>query len=123
MSKYGNKKIQTPDGEFDSKREYKRWQELKLLARAGKIHDLMRQVSFELIPTQHERVEKYSKKTGKRLKDGVRCLEKACFYIADFVYWDGDTMVVEDAKGHRTEAYIIKRKLMLKVHGIKIQEV
>lgn len=123
MSKFGNRKVKTPDGEFDSKREYQRWQELKLLERAGAIHDLMRQVSFELIPAQYERFEKYSKKTGKRMKDGIRCLEQSCVYIADFVYWENDTMVVEDAKGHRTEGYIIKRKLMLKVHGVRIREV
>lgn len=45
-------------------------------------------------------------------------------YIADFVYTDAATgkLVVEDAKGMRTRDYIIKRKLMLYIHGIKIRE-
>ena len=43
--------------------------------------------------------------------------------MADFTYWKGDQRVVEDTKGHRTEKYIIKRKLMLYVHGIRIREV
>ena len=32
-------------------------------------------------------------------------------------------MIVEDAKGVRTPEYVIKRKLMLWVHGIKVHEV
>ena len=48
----------------------------------------------------------------------------ACKYVADFVYTDVETgeTVVEDTKGFRTDVYKIKRKLMLKVHGIKIKE-
>ena len=93
------------------------------MQRAGKIHDLMRQVRFELVPTQYESYVRYSAKTGKRLKDGQRCVELAVNYIADFVYWEGDRMVVEDAKGVRTEGYIIKRKLMRLQHGVAIREV
>ena len=122
-NKYGNEKILTPDGSFDSEAEWVRWQELKLLLRAGKIHDLARQVKFELVPTQYETYERRSPKTGKRLKDGRRCVEQAVYYIADFVYWDETGCVVEDVKGVRTEAYVIKRKLMLERHGIRIREV
>lgn len=123
-SKYRNRKVKLMDGTvFDSQHEYERWKELLLLQRAGKIHGLMRQVKFELIPAQYESYERYSEKTGKRLQDGQRCIEQAVNYIADFVYWEGDQMVVEDAKGVRTEGYIIKRKLMLLQHGVKIREV
>lgn len=123
-NKYGNKKVRLPDGTvFDSKHEYERFRELLLLQRAGKIHDVMRQVKFELVPAQYETYERRSQKTGKRLQDGQRCVEKAVNYIADFVYWEGDQMVVEDAKGVRTEGYIIKRKLMRLQHGIAIREV
>lgn len=104
-NKYGAKKITDPvTGEkFDSKKEYYRWCELRLLQRAGKIADLQRQVKYELIPKQ----------------DG----ERACTYVADFVYKDADgNSVVEDTKGVRTDAYRIKRKLMLWVHGIRIKE-
>lgn len=44
-------------------------------------------------------------------------------YIADFVYHEDGMQVVEDTKGVRTADYIIKRKLMLWVHGIRIKEV
>lgn len=107
-NKYKNRKITVDGLTFDSRREYQRWCELKLLERAGKIHDLFRQVKFELIPAQYE---------------GKKCAERAVNYYADFVYWEGEKMVVEDAKGFRTDEYIIKRKLMMERHGIKIREV
>ena len=122
-NKYRNRKVTVGGETFDSQREYNRYRELLLMVRAGAIHDLFRQVKFELIPAQYETVERYSEKTGKRLTDGKRCLERAVDYIADFVYWEGDTMVVEDAKGVRTDEYILKRKLMLLVHGVRIREV
>ena len=124
-NKFGNRKVTIDGMTFDSKHEYQRWCELKLLVRAGKIHDLHRQVRFELVPAQYETYERFSEKSGKRLTDGKRCVEKAVTYVADFVYWDGDKMVVEDTKSDatKTEAYIIKRKLMLERHGVKIVEV
>lgn len=104
--KYGNRKVQTADGCIhDSQKEANRWMQLKLYERAKVIKDLKRQVRYTLIPKQ----------------DG----ERACKYIADFVYTDcksGET-IVEDTKGFKTKDYIIKRKLMLYVHGIKIKEV
>ena len=103
MSKYGNRKVKAPDGQvFDSVKEYHRWGVLRLMERAGKISDLKRQVSYELIPKQ--------------------TCERACSYIADFTYYQDGKLVVEDCKGYRTEGYKIKRKLMLWVHGIKIKE-
>lgn len=105
MNKYHNRKTEIDGIVFDSKREAQRYAELQLLQRAGEIRDLSMQVEFELIPKQ----------------DG----ERACKYKADFVYHMADTgkMVVEDVKGKRTREYIIKRKLMLWRHGIKIVEV
>lgn len=52
-----------------------------------------------------------------------KVLEKECSYIADFAYIQDGTYVVEDTKGVRTEAYKIKRKLMLERYGIQIREV
>lgn len=113
MSKYGNRKVTTPDGTFDSVKEYSRWQELKLLQRAGEIHDLQRQVPFVLIPTQKD--------------EHGKVLERELKYIADFVYLANDgtgwRRVVEDVKGLKTEVYRIKKKLMLYRNGIRIQEV
>ena len=119
-SKYLSKKI-TVDGEtFDSLKEYKRFCELRLLQRAGKITDLQRQVKFVLIPTQRE-PDKIGVRGG--VKKG-RVIEQECAYLADFTYYtDSGDYVVEDTKGVRTTDYIIKRKLMLYVNGIRIQEI
>ena len=124
-SKYYNIKTRALDGTvFDSLKEARRWDELILLQRAGKISDLQRQVKYELIPAQYQTYERYSKK-GDRLKDGVRLLERKVDYVADFVYTIVETgeNVVEDSKGVRTKDYILKRKLMLAVHGIRVKEV
>lgn len=124
-SKYYNIKTRALDGTvFDSHKEAIRWDELLLLQRAGKITELRRQVEYELIPAQYETYERYGK-SGQRLKDGVRLLERKVCYVADFVYTDVETgeNIVEDAKGVRTKDYILKRKLMLAVHSIRIREV
>lgn len=79
-----------------------------LLERAGAIQNLQRQVKYQLIPSQ---------------RIAGKVVERACSYVADFVYdRDGET-VVEDTKGVKTPEYIIKRKLMLWVHGIRIREI
>lgn len=123
-NKYGAKKMTDPETgyEFDSKKEYRRWQELRFMEKAGQIQNLQRQIKYVLIPAQYERYERISDKTGKRLKDGIRCLEKEVAYIADFVYEQAGKTVVEDTKGFRTADYIIKRKLMLQVYGLRIKE-
>lgn len=124
-SKYYNVKTKASDGTvFDSHKEARRYEELLLLQKAGKIRDLQRQVKYELIPNQYETYERYSK-TGERLKDGIKLLERKVDYVADFVYTITDTgeNIVEDSKGMRTKDYIIKRKLMLAVHSIKVREV
>ena len=104
MAKYNNTKIRVDGRLFDSKAEAARWQELSLLERAGEITELERQVEYELIPKQKG--------------------ERAVKYIADFRYVDHEgKTVVEDTKGVKTPVWIIKRKLMLRVHGIRVREV
>ena len=124
FSKYHARKITVDGIAFDSKREAQRYTELKILERSGRISELKRQVKFVLIPTQRESSTGFYKK-GKHKgepKPG-KILESECAYIADFVYYIGGEMIVEDAKGMRTRDYVIKRKLMLYQHGIKIKEV
>lgn len=118
-SKYHNRKITRDGVTFDSRREARRYEELQLLQQAGEIKNLRRQVKFVLIPTQRE-----PNIIGPRggVKKG-KLLERECSYIADFVYGENGKMVVEDAKGLRTKDYIIKRKLMLRVYGIRVREV
>jgi hypothetical protein len=121
-NKYGSQKTFFKGIWVDSAREADRYAELLLLQRAVRISDLRLQVKYVLIPAQYEYYERYGK-NGKRLKDGKRCIEKECAYIADFVYKEDGKDVVEDVKGMRTKEYLIKRKLMLWVHGIRIKEV
>lgn len=111
MNKYKNKPVVVDGHKFPSLHEAERYCELKLLMRGKVIKDLRLQVKYPLIPTQRDA-------DGKLLEHGVS-------YIADFVYKDLRTgqEIVEDAKGVRTMEYIIKRKLMLHVHGIRIREV
>lgn len=108
--KYHNKKIIRNGEKWDSIKEYQRWVELCILEQGSLISDLRRQVKYILIPSQRI--------------DG-KVVERECAYYADFVYKDNETgqTVVEDTKGIKTKDYIIKRKLMLYVHGIRIMEV
>lgn len=117
-SKYHSRKI-TKDGQtFDSVKEYRRYCALLLLARAGAIQNLERQVKFVLIPAQYEPDTISKRGTVKRGK----VIERECAYFADFVYTENGKKVVEDTKGVRTAEYIMKRKLMLWIHGIRIKE-
>ena len=109
-SKYRNKPVVADGIKFDSGREHKRYQQLALMERAGVIRNLRRQVSYELVPAQ-------------RWADGKA--ELAVHYVADFVYEQGLAVVVEDVKSEPTRklaAYVLKRKLMLHVHGITLKE-
>lgn len=109
-AKYRNTKTVDSSGrKFDSKREQKRFVELSHLQAAGVISGLKTQVRFDLVPKQE--------KPGGGM-------ERPVHYVADFVYTTaGGELVVEDSKGFRTPDYVIKRKLLLHVHGIQIQEV
>lgn len=119
QSKYGNKKVVQDGITFDSKKEAKRYRELLLLEQAGEIADIQRQVKFVLIPAQRE-PDTEGPRGGKRKG---KTIEREVTYIADFVYWKNGALVVEDTKGFRTTEYVIKRKLMLWVHGIHIVEI
>ena len=121
-NKYANKRVYRHGQWFDSIHEADRFYQLSMLQRAGQISELRTQVPFELIPTQRE-PDIIGVRGG--IKKG-KCIEKSCVYYADFVYKDAHgVLVVEDAKSQatRTEAYRIKKKLMLYIHQIKIIEV
>lgn len=82
---------------FASKKEAKRYTELKLLEKAGHITNLRRQVRYKLtMPT---------------------------VYIADFVYdWRfGEGQTVEDVKGYATREFKRKAKLMKEQHGVNVR--
>lgn len=105
MSKYGSKNSAASDGRvFPSRRERKRYEELLLLQRIGVIHDLVCQHKWSLIPKQEG--------------------EREVTYTSDFEYIGNDGKYhVEDTKGVRTQQYVIRRKLMLWVHHIRIEEI
>lgn len=106
--KYHNRRVTVDGKTFDSKKEAQRYRELSFLQRAGIIRDLELQKQYELIPAQ---------------RIGAKIVERAVKYKADFVYKENGETVVEDTKGVKTKDYIIKRKLMLWIHGISIREV
>ena len=122
QNKYYNKKCEINGIVFDSRKEARRYQELLLLERAGVIKSLQRQVKYVLIPAQYESFERYGK-NGQELTPGKKLIERECAYVADFVYVEDGKTVIEDTKGMKTKDYIIKRKLMLYTHGIRIREV
>ena len=122
-TKYNATKITADGHTFDSKHEYQRYCELKLLERAGTITDLQMQVKFVLIPSQYEPDTVKVLKSGKEKVVKGKLIERECSYIADFVYQYNGKMVVEDSKGFRTKEYVLKRKMMLYFHGIRINEV
>jgi Protein of unknown function (DUF1064) len=104
-NKYGAKKTTIDGIKFDSLKEARRYTELRLLERAGKILDLQCQVGYSLVVNGH--------KIGR--------------YTADFVYWDSGIRkeVVEDVKSPATKKardYVLRKKLMLAIHGIEIRE-
>lgn len=123
MNKYNAKKVVVNGIVFDSKKEERRYKELVLLERAGKINGLRRQVEFTLIPAYYE-----PDTVGPRggIKKG-KVIERECSYVADFVYVEDGKVHVEDVKGYRNggayNIFVIKRKLMLHVHGIVVNEV
>ncbi len=91
---------------FDSKKEAKRYAELKLLEKAGEISGLLLQPPFKIEI------------------NGV----KICTYIADFQYvshfkHEDDKFVVEDVKGVKTAIYRLKKKLVKAVYDIDIVEI
>lgn len=151
--KFNNKKIESPDGVFDSKGEWMRWLFLKEAEREGRILNLRRQVKFTLIPTQYRTEIVHLKTKDKEVK---RVAEREITYTADFVYNKRDpefeagifrtdqgnaiifdatpedyssldtenrTLVVEDFKGFPNDRWPLKKAMMLYFHGIAVREV
>lgn len=111
-NKFNAQKCYFGGEEFDSKKEMERYIELLGMEQRGEISNLSRQAEYEVIPRQTK-------------SDGS--IERATFYIADYVYQKDGKIVVEDVKGYKhSQAYnvfVMKRKLMLLRYGIEVQEV
>lgn len=109
-SKYRAIKTVVDGVTFDSRKEGRRYRELRLLEQAGVIEDLCLQPHFLL-------QEAYVK-NGK----SVRKIE----YIADFSYYDleKNKFVVEDVKGLKTDVYKLKKKIFeYKYKDLEISEI
>lgn len=101
-SKYRNIRTEIDGIRFDSRAEAVRYQELKLLEKAGKIRQLELQPKFVCYVNG----------------------EKVCTYRADFAYFTDLGRVVEDVKGVRTPVYKLKKKLVEALYpGVKIKEI
>lgn len=113
---------------FDSQKEARRYDELMLLLKAGKIRDLRLQPQYTL-------QEAYTTSAGEHIR--------AVRYVADFSYeelvhrayqQDGGYsfeyvdewhLAVEDVKSTatKTDKYAIKKKLMREKYGITVREI
>lgn len=105
VRKYGNKPTIVDDIRFDSKLEAKRYGELKLLQKAGKILGLEMHPRFRLdVAGMH-----------------------ICYYEADFKYFEtlNGKQVVEDCKSKitKTTTYQVKKKMMKAIYRIDVVEV
>lgn len=106
-SKFGAQRIEVDGITFHSKREARRWQQLRILEKAKQITNLRRQVPYPIAIVNLE--------TGE--------LVTVSTYFADFVYDElaGHT-VVEDSKGFRTDIYKLKKRLVEAQYGVRIYE-
>ena len=118
MNKYKNIQVEVDGILFQSKKESRRYQELKLLERAGEIQGLTHHKVYVLIP-----------KSAKFRKVD---------YVADFCYTTkAGEFIVEDVKGLAGSSatiqkikssgaykiFKIKQKLMFYIYGIEVKEV
>jgi len=99
-NKYGARKTEVDNIEFDSQAEARRYGELKLLEYNGDITNL---IIHPLFPMVH---------------DG----QKICDYEADFSYCENGELIIEDTKGFLTDVYKLKRKMMKIFHHVDIFE-
>jgi hypothetical protein len=99
-NKYNARKTVVEGIKFDSKREAARYQQLRLLERAGQISGLRLKVKYPLVV------------------NGVRIGR----YTSDFNYVEDGREVVEDVKGHVTRDYRLRKLLMLALYGVEIRE-
>lgn len=102
MNKFNAQKTVVDGITFDSRKEARRFEQLKLMERAGQITNLELQPRFPL------------KVEGQLI----------CTYVGDFLYVERGKRVCEDTKGFKTREYINKRKLLLALNpGLDHREV
>lgn len=99
-SKFGAVTTVVDGVKFASKKEAKRYSELRLLERAGEIAALILQ------PKLYVTINNIL----------------VCTYIADFGYLKDGQSITEDCKGVRTPVYRLKKKLVKALYGVEVLE-
>jgi len=83
---------------FASRKEARRYRELRLLEKSGELLFFLRQVPFHL-PANVK-------------------------YVCDFLcFWKDDTVTIEDVKGIKTPLYVLKKKQVEAIYPIEITEI
>ncbi|RZG70468.1 DUF1064 domain-containing protein [Acinetobacter junii] len=112
-NKFNTQKVELDGMTFDSKKEHKRYIELKAMQQRGEIFGLEHHTKFELAP-------KTKLEGEKRAKPALR-------YFADFTYYiSTGEYIVEDVKSAATRklaSYRNKKHLMKTVFNIDVREV
>ena len=110
-SKYGAQRTTVDGITFASKKEARRYGELRILERVGRIRGLTTQPVFRLCVTAQD----------------LTTTDIIGEYRADFVYDErrGDSWfkMVEDVKGFKTPLYRWKKKHVEAQYGIQIREI
>lgn len=123
-SKYGNRTFVDQRGfRWDSEKEYYRYVMLRQAEKQGLITSLQRQVVFTLLPAV---TEEQTVQLKTKTKTVTKTVQQPVTYRADFVYTKDGQQIVEDVKGSPrmlTKEYLIKKKFMRGLFGIKIKEV
>ena len=112
-NKFNAQKVEMDGMTFDSKKEHKRYIELKTMQQRGEIFGLEHHTKFELAP--------------KTKLEGEKKAKPALRYFADFTFYTSTgEYIVEDVKSAATRklaSYRTKKHLLMTVYGISIKEV
>ena len=123
-NKYHNRAFTCNGVRWDSEKEWYRYQYLLQAQKHGTIRNLERQVTFELLPAVTEEVIIQLK---TKVKTKTKTVQLPVTYTCDFLYTQADgTVVIEDVKADPKmlpKEYVLKKKMMRALLGIKIREV
>lgn len=112
--KYRAQPVEVDGIRFDSRREARRYGELKMLERAGEIRNLELQPEYP-IRINGEVVRALPTKAGAK--------GKPLKYVADFAYSQNGKRVVEDTKGMDLAVSRLKRALVQHIYHVEIRVV
>lgn len=108
-----NKKTNYKGITFDSSDEVERYIDLQCRELRGEISQIRLQVRFCIIGKQQVNTVVHLKRKDKTV---TKTQERAAYYTCDFMYREGEHIVIEDVKSRYTGAmrdYVLRRKLMV----------